>query len=99
MLINANVPDLDAIIARLDTILEVLAGGQPAGSVGGRNAPTPLMTAAEVAEWARISRWSVYRLAEIGRIPHMKIGSSLRFDPVAIQAWIADRTTPSMERR
>ena len=39
-----------------------------------------IVTAAELAELLRISKWTVYELARSGRIPCIKIGRSVRFN-------------------
>ena len=50
--------------------------------------------AIRVSELARIltmSRTTVYQLVEAGRIPHIRIGDSIRFDPVRIASWLAQQ--------
>lgn len=50
--------------------------------------------AIRVSELARIltmSRTTVYQLVEAGRIPHYRIGDSIRFDPVRIASWLAEQ--------
>ncbi len=50
----------------------------------------PLMTIAEVAARLNVNVRHVRRLVEQGRIPYIKWGHLLRFDPDEIEAWIAD---------
>jgi excisionase family DNA binding protein len=48
----------------------------------------PLMTIAEVAERLGVSVRHVRRLVNERRIPFVKWGHLLRFDPVEIEAWL-----------
>lgn len=47
------------------------------------------ITAAELATLLAVQPDTLYKLARKGDIPHMRIGSSVRFDPKAIAEWIA----------
>lgn len=47
-----------------------------------------LLTPEEVAEMLRIARKTVVVMAREGRIPCIRIGRFVRFDPAAIQHWI-----------
>lgn len=49
----------------------------------------PLMTIADVATRLNVNVRHVRRLVEQGRIPYIKWGHLLRFDPDEIEAWIA----------
>lgn len=63
--------------------------------------PTDLVTrlkvhpgAIRVSELARIltmSRTTLYQMVEDGRIPHYRLGDSIRFDPVRVSNWLADQ--------
>jgi excisionase family DNA binding protein len=46
------------------------------------------MTIAEVAEYLRIPRASVYELAQRGRIPCQKVGRHWRFRREAVERWL-----------
>jgi excisionase family DNA binding protein len=48
----------------------------------------PLWTAAEVARFLNASPSYVYKAAEAGRLPCVRIGAMLRFDPQVIQALV-----------
>jgi len=48
-----------------------------------------LWTAEDVARFLKTSRSWVYHRAQAGRLPCLKIGGLLRFDPVAIRALVA----------
>jgi len=49
-----------------------------------------VMTADEVAEYLRIPRSSVYKLAQEGRIPCQKAGRRWRFHRAAIDQWLSN---------
>jgi excisionase family DNA binding protein len=53
-----------------------------------------VMTVDEVAEYLRIPRASVYKLAQRGRIPCQKVGRHWRFRRQSIEAWLDDNSTP-----
>lgn len=48
-----------------------------------------LMTVKEVAELLRKSASWVYKAAERGEVPALKIGANLRFDPDQLREWLA----------
>jgi len=50
-----------------------------------------VMTADEVADYLRIPRSSVYKLAQEGRIPCQKAGRRWRFHRKAIDWWLANQ--------
>jgi len=50
--------------------------------------PWKLWTAAEVAAALSVARSTVYAWAEIGLLPCVRIGGTLRFDPSAVRAEI-----------
>ena len=35
---------------------------------------------------------AIYQMVEDGRIPYLRFGSSIRFDPIAIAAWMREHT-------
>lgn len=45
----------------------------------------PLWTVAEAAEYLNVSKSWVYRAAEAGTLPHLKLGGLVRFLPRAIR--------------
>jgi len=49
----------------------------------------PVMNIAEVAEYLRIPRASVYKLAQQGRIPCQKVGRHWRFRREAVEKWLS----------
>lgn len=51
--------------------------------------PLRLLTAAEVASLLQVPTQAVYRMAEWGELPFVRVGKRrLRFDPAALSAWI-----------
>jgi len=50
----------------------------------------PVMTVDEVAEYLRIPRGSVYKLAQRGRIPCQKVGRHWRFHRGTIERWLSE---------
>jgi len=55
------------------------------------------MTVDEVAEYLRIPRGSVYKLAQQGRIPCQKVGRHWRFRRKTIDEWLS--RTPSRKAK
>ena len=46
-----------------------------------------LWDAHELAQRLGIHRTRLYALVRTGRIPHLRIGRAIRFDPASIRAW------------
>lgn len=57
-----------------------------------------LISAKDVQDMLQVDRSTVYRMAEDGRLPAMKVGRQWRFDSQAIRLWMRDHQTqpPSM---
>jgi excisionase family DNA binding protein len=54
-------------------------------------------TATELTAFLNLGKSAVYGMAAPGRIPSIKFGATVRFDPARIAAWLRARTTvPSM---
>jgi excisionase family DNA binding protein len=49
-----------------------------------------LVDAAVIAELIGWSRKHIYDLAKRGRIPHYRVGSSIKFDLIKVKAWLDD---------
>ncbi|HVZ33927.1 MAG TPA: helix-turn-helix domain-containing protein [Polyangiaceae bacterium] len=47
-----------------------------------------LVTVDDAAKLLNISRRAVYNLADRGIVPHVRLGRTLRFDRVTLEAWI-----------
>ena len=52
------------------------------------------LTVSEVAEILNISERQVYKLASESVIPSFHIGSSIRFDPSQLAAWLRQKAGP-----
>jgi excisionase family DNA binding protein len=55
---------------------------------GGGSRPAPLLDIEAVAERLGVGVRHVRRLVAEGRIPYVNWGHLLRFDPVAVEAWL-----------
>jgi len=51
----------------------------------------PVMTVAEIAEYLKVRRITIYRWVRKGKIPAFKIGTDWRFDRDAIEKLMIDR--------
>jgi excisionase family DNA binding protein len=52
--------------------------------------PTPIMTTAEVAQFLRVHRSTLYKLLRQHRIPVFKVGSDYRFYKDEVEKWMAE---------
>lgn len=50
------------------------------------------MTCTEVAEFLRVTPWSIREMARSGRIPHRKFGRRLLFEEGELRAWMDGAT-------
>ena len=55
------------------------------------SAPEPLWTVAEVARFFTMSPQWVYKHAELGTLPCLRLGASLRFQPAEIRRYVDQR--------
>lgn len=46
------------------------------------------LTASELAALLAISPITVYKMAKAGRLPSLRIGTAVRFDPRAVAEWL-----------
>ena len=53
-----------------------------------------LWDANDVARYLKASRSWVYHQAEAGKLPHLRIGALLRFDPEAVKAFVHGQPAP-----
>lgn len=56
-----------------------------------------LWTVAQAAKELQVSEKHLYRLCREKRIPHVRVGSALRFSPTDLQAWLTDRALPAVK--
>ncbi len=59
---------------------------------------TSLLRAEDVARRLSISPRAVYRLAERGELPAIRWGRVVRFDPEALERWLAEHATNGAHR-
>jgi excisionase family DNA binding protein len=52
-----------------------------------RSTTSEVLTVAEVAEYLRIHRCTIYRLIKARKLPYFKIGSDYRFNREQIDQW------------
>ena len=52
----------------------------------------PVLTVDEAAEYLRIPKSSLYKLAQEGKVPCQKVGRHWRFSRNAIDLWLANST-------
>ena len=58
-----------------------------------------IMTAADVAEYLKIDKQTVYRKARAGEIPSFRIGRAVRFERPGIEDWVRAQTRTEDERK
>lgn len=51
----------------------------------------PLMTIPELAEICRVTESAVRQWVRLDRVPYLKAGGAVRFDPDEIHAWLRSR--------
>jgi excisionase family DNA binding protein len=56
------------------------------------------LTASELATLLNMGKTAVYDMAATGRIPSIKIGATVRFDPARTAAWLRDREVATDRR-
>jgi excisionase family DNA binding protein len=52
-----------------------------------------IMTTQEVAEYLRLAEATIYKLAQTGEIPAVKVGHTWRFKRELIDEWFRQKTT------
>lgn len=53
-----------------------------------------ILTIDELADYLRISKSSLYKLAQAGKLPGQKIGRHWRFHKEAVDQWLKDTKKP-----
>jgi excisionase family DNA binding protein len=59
----------------------------------------PLWDVKDLATFVKTTPDAVYRWVELGLVPHLRLGRSIRFDPAAIREWLATRAVPASKVR
>jgi excisionase family DNA binding protein len=55
-------------------------------------APPEVMTISDLAEYLQMSKSSLYKLVQAGKVPGQKVGKHWRFHKDAVDAWLKDPT-------
>jgi excisionase family DNA binding protein len=50
--------------------------------------PEPLWTVREAAAFLRLGRNTVYEWTVCGKLPSLRLGSRVRFEPAALRRWV-----------
>lgn len=58
-----------------------------------KSIPDAVMTIAELSKYLKISRSTLYKLAQEGKVPGQKVGRHWRFHKLTIDRWLGDRPT------
>ncbi|MBI4597111.1 MAG: helix-turn-helix domain-containing protein [Candidatus Omnitrophica bacterium] len=58
-----------------------------------------LLTIQEVADYLRLNRFTVYRLAERGNLPGFKVTDQWRFKVAEVERWLEERKNHKQSRR
>ena len=58
-------------------------------------APNEIMTLDDLAAYIQLSKSSLYKLCQAGKVPGMKIGRHWRFHKDIIDAWVRDGVPPT----
>lgn len=56
----------------------------------------PLLDVTGLAEWLGVTERFVRRLVAERRVPFLKLGEFVRFDPRAIESWLDSATVPEL---
>ena len=59
--------------------------------------PPAVMTIDDLAEYLQVSKSSLYRLAQDGRVPGQKVGKHWRFNRLVIDRWLGGNSPPVRE--
>ena len=51
----------------------------------------PLLTVREVAQMLRVHEKTIYAWVAKGRLPCIRLGNRLRFDPTTVSRWLGER--------
>ncbi len=59
----------------------------------GKSPPGAVMTIDDLAKYLKISRSTLYKLAQEGKLPAQKVGRHWRFHREAVDAWLKNQKT------
>ena len=60
-----------------------------------KSPPEVVMTIVELSKYLKISRSTLYKLVQEGKVPSQKVGRHWRFHRAAIDRWLGDDTERS----
>lgn len=55
-----------------------------------KSPPDAVMTIIELSKYLKISRSTLYKLAQEGKVPGQKVGRHWRFHKAAVDRWLGD---------
>ncbi len=58
-----------------------------------------LINVTEAAEWLGVTSQTLYKMVSHRRVPYVKVGGALKFDPEKLQAWISENSVMPMPPR
>lgn len=58
-----------------------------------KSPPDTVMTIEELSQYLKISRSTLYKLAQEGKLPSQKVGRHWRFHRDAVDAWLKNQPT------
>jgi excisionase family DNA binding protein len=61
--------------------------------------PEALWDVRQVAERLRVARSTIYDWVITGYIPHVRLGTAVRFRPSDIEAWVQSQANPGRQQR
>lgn len=61
-----------------------------------KSPPDTVMTIAELSKYLRISRSTLYKLAQEGKLPAQKVGRHWRFHRAAVDRWLGDDASKTL---
>jgi len=53
----------------------------------------------EIAEYLRVSKETIYKMAQKGQLPGTKVGNQWRFNREAIDTWLLAKSNVATERK
>lgn len=59
--------------------------------MAGKEAPEPLLTVDELADYLKVSPGTVYNRVSKGEIPFVKIGAAVRFRRAEVDRWVEEQ--------
>ena len=58
-----------------------------------------LINVTEAAEWLGVTSQTLYKMVSHRRVPYVKVGGALKFDPEKLQEWITANSVMPMPPR